>query len=59
MTGPFDEQTSILLVSLDRERFSWGSKSLVDPGETRERYIAALREADKHNIKPLLEFVRM
>jgi Fic-DOC domain mobile mystery protein B len=49
----------LLLVSLDRERFSWGSKSLVDPGETRERYIAALREADKHNIKPLLEFVRM
>jgi Fic-DOC domain mobile mystery protein B len=49
----------LLLVSLDRERFSWGSKSLVDLGETRERYIVALREADKHNIKPLLEFVRM
>jgi Fic-DOC domain mobile mystery protein B len=51
--------TDLLLVSLGRERFSWGSKSLVDPGETRERYIAALREADKHNIQPLLEFVRL
>jgi Fic-DOC domain mobile mystery protein B len=49
----------LLLVSLGRERFSWGSKSLVDPGETRERYIFALREADKHNIQPLLEFVRL
>jgi len=51
--------TDLLLVSLGRARFSWGSKSLVDPGETRERYIAALREADKHNIQPLLEFVRL
>lgn len=50
--------TDLLLVSLGRERFSWGSKNLTDPGETRERYIAALREADKHNIQPLLAFVR-
>jgi Fic-DOC domain mobile mystery protein B len=50
--------TDLLLVSLGRERFSWGSANLVDPGKVRELYIAALREADKHNIHPLLEFVR-
>lgn len=50
--------TDLLLASLGRERFSWGSRNLTDPGETRERYIAALREADKHNIRPLLEFAR-
>jgi Fic-DOC domain mobile mystery protein B len=48
----------LLLVSLAREKFSWGSLNLVDPDETRERYITALREADKHNFRPLIEFVR-
>jgi len=50
--------TDLLLVSLGHERFSWGSKNLVDAGETRERYVAALREADNHNFQPLLGFVR-
>jgi len=50
--------TDLLLVSLGRERFSWGSANLVDPGETRQSYIAALREADNHDIQPLIEFVR-
>ena len=50
--------TDLLLVSLGHERFSWGRESLVDPGETRDRYIAALRQADNHDIKPLLEFAR-
>lgn len=50
--------TDLLLVALDRERFSWGSQNLIDPGTTRALYIAALREADLHNVKPLLEFVR-
>jgi len=27
-------------------------------GETRERYVAALREADRQNFQPSLEFVR-
>ena len=40
------------------ERFSWGGKNLVDLGETRKRYIAALLAADEHDIGPLLEFVR-
>mgnify|MGYP006177406483 CR=1 FL=1 len=48
----------LLLASLGRKRFSWGSANLVDPGETRAQYIAALRSADNHDIQPLLKFVR-
>lgn len=50
--------TDMLLASLGRERFSWGSTNLVDVGETRARYIEALRAADNHDMMPLLEFVR-
>ena len=48
----------LLLVSLGKARFSWGSASLTDPAQTRKRYVAALQQADNHNIDPLLEFVR-
>jgi Fic-DOC domain mobile mystery protein B len=48
----------LLLRSMGHERFSWGGKNLVDVGETRGRYIAALQAADEHDIGPLLEFVR-
>ena len=48
----------LLLKSMGQERFSWGGKNLVDLNETRKRYIAALREADGHDIGLLLEFVR-
>jgi Fic-DOC domain mobile mystery protein B len=48
----------LLLKSMGHERFSWGGKNLVDVGETRERYIAALHAADELDIGPLLEFVR-
>jgi len=48
----------LLLKSMGQERFSWGEKNLVDVGETRERYVAALQAADGHDIGPLLEFVR-
>jgi len=50
--------TDLLLTSLGERPFSWGSANLVDAGKTRQRYIAALRAADKHDIGPLLEFVR-
>ena len=39
--------TDLFLVSLGRTRFSWGRVNLVDAGETRNDYIAALRAADK------------
>jgi Fic-DOC domain mobile mystery protein B len=48
----------LLLVALGRKRFSWGRINLVDASKTRSEYIAALRAADKHDIEPLLEFVR-
>lgn len=48
----------LLLVKLGRPRFSWGQVNLVDATETRQRYVAALRAADHHDIGPLLEFVR-
>lgn len=50
--------TDLLLMSLGLEPFTWGSVNLVDPSETRKRYITALRDADNHNIEPLLAFVR-
>lgn len=48
----------LLLVALGRPRFSWGRVNLVDVGTTRQAYVAALRAADKHDLGPLLEFVR-
>lgn len=50
--------TDLLLVSVGRKPFSWGSANLTNAGETRARYIAALRGADDHDLNPLMEFVR-
>ena len=50
--------TDLLLANLGAEPFSWGNANLVEAGETRAGYIAALRAADKHDIGPLLDFVR-
>lgn len=41
-----------------KPRFSWGSGNLLETGELRRRYLGALRAADAHDIRPLLEFVR-
>lgn len=48
----------VLLSSLGRPRFSWGSADLYRKGDARERYLAALRAADRANHGPLLAFVR-
>ena len=50
--------TDLLLVAMGRPRFTWGRFNLIDPGQTRQRYVDALRAADHHDIGPLLEFVR-
>jgi len=50
--------TDLLLVSMGRPRFSWGSASLVNVSETRTGYIEALRAADRHDYRPLMAFVR-
>ena len=51
--------TDILLVSQSQPRFSWGRENLYSKSEVRDRYIQALREADKYNYEKLLGFVRM
>ncbi|WP_425995588.1 mobile mystery protein B [Caulobacter sp. DWR1-3-2b1] len=48
----------LLAVRLGRPRFTWGSANLVVPAQTRRLYVEALRAADKHDIAPLLTFVR-
>lgn len=48
----------LLIQKLGLPRFSWGGGNLIDATETREKYIAALRSADNHDIKPLLLFAR-
>ncbi|MCP4385597.1 MAG: mobile mystery protein B [Hyphomicrobiales bacterium] len=48
----------LLLTAMGQPPFTWGSESLTDAGETRRRYIAALRAADDHDIGPLMDFVR-
>ena len=50
--------TDLLLVSMGRPRLTWGRLNRIDPGETRQRYVDALRAADHHDIGPLLAFVR-
>jgi Fic-DOC domain mobile mystery protein B len=48
----------LLVMRLGSERFSWGSANLQDAGAVRKRYIAALQDADNHDIGPLLVFAR-
>jgi Fic-DOC domain mobile mystery protein B len=50
--------TDLLLTALERPQFTWGSESLTDQNETRQRYVTALRSADDHDIAPLMEFAR-
>jgi Fic-DOC domain mobile mystery protein B len=48
----------LLVIRLNRDRFSWGSVNLQDAGATRRSYIDALHEADHHDIRALLKFAR-
>ena len=49
----------ILIVQSGGDRFSWGGgANLQKIGEDRERYIAALKEADNHDFGPLVAFAR-
>jgi Fic-DOC domain mobile mystery protein B len=50
--------TDLLLVKLDRSRFTWGQENLVNASDTRRTYVEALQTADRHDIRLLLEFVR-
>ena len=48
----------LLLQQEGAKPFSWGAADLANAGPVRETYINSLREADKKNFKPLLDFVR-
>jgi Fic-DOC domain mobile mystery protein B len=48
----------VLAIKLGRSAFSWGSKDLVKQGEARDKYLAAMKPADRGDIQPLLEFAR-
>lgn len=50
--------TDLLLESIGKTAFTWGSAGLADQGENRSRYIAALQAADNHDYTPLFAFVR-
>lgn len=50
--------TDLLLTSIGRSSFSWGSETLTNAGETRAQYIAALQAADNHDYELLFKFVR-
>jgi len=50
--------TDLLLIAMGQKRFTWGSASLIDPGDTRQAYVAALQAADHHDPASLLAFVR-
>lgn len=48
----------LLIMQLGQPRFTWGRTSLVNAGETRKAYVAALQIADSGGIDTLLEFAR-
>jgi Fic-DOC domain mobile mystery protein B len=50
--------TDLLTEALSIESFTWGSKDLYNKNEARTEYISGLKEADKNNFKPLLDFIR-
>ena len=50
--------TDLFLLHNGKKRFSWGSSCLTDPGLARDKYIQALRKADRHELSDLLAFVR-
>jgi Fic-DOC domain mobile mystery protein B len=47
-----------LIVQLGGTRFTWGRTDLRKTGQARTAYIETLKLADKHQIEPLIAFVR-
>ena len=48
----------LLLVQHGATRFSWGAGDLMAASDVRQRYLDALRAADRKDYRPLLAFVR-
>lgn len=49
--------TDLLLVQNKQSRFTWGKENLNSQNDIRKQYIQALRNADKHDYKLLIDFV--
>lgn len=57
--GRFSRQIGdMLAIEQGQPRFSWGQQTYTDGKELRDRYVAALRAADGHDLEPLLAFAR-
>lgn len=48
----------VLLVTTGHPEFTWGAADLQTRGSARDRYLEALRAADRGDLGPLLDFVR-
>lgn len=48
----------LLITKMGGSRFTWGCANLIEPGEARSQYMAALHQADDNVIEPLLTFAR-
>jgi len=46
----------VVVRRLKADDLTWGSVSLVETGEARAAYVAALKDADGHNLEPLIAF---
>lgn len=53
--------TDLLLQKLGENKFTWGTIGAHNPleveGKTRSDYVAALKKADKDDLKELIKFV--
>ncbi len=50
--------TDVLLRSVEREPFTWGGANLETAGQARQRYLDALRAADRGELDLLLRFTQ-
>ena len=50
--------TDLLLTAIGQSPFAWGQSSTTSSSLIRERYLQALREADRGDLEPLIHFVR-
>ena len=57
--GSFDPVWLVLVASQSAPPLTWGAAAnLVPAGETRARYLTAVRAADENNFAPLLKFAQ-
>jgi Fic-DOC domain mobile mystery protein B len=50
--------TDLLAAAMGQPALTWGRGDLIEAGDARARYLAALRQADRGRISVLLDFMR-